>query len=119
MSRRRKKQSKFSFQEHIADFLNASAILKAFARYRKGTPFVPEDPEPELCTRLHFEILAAGVFTQTDAHDFVKLVASGTDAQVQFKVNGLRVSSRRSSDRPRTARPSSTCLHGLQRVSTS
>ena len=76
----------------VVDFTNnASAILKAFAKYRKGTPFVPDDPDPELCTRLHAEILAAGVFTQTDAHDFVKLVASGTDAQVQFAVNGLRV----------------------------
>jgi type I restriction enzyme R subunit len=75
----------------VVDFTNnASAILKAFARYRKGTPFVPDDPDPELCTKLHAEILAAGVFTQTDAHDFMKLVASGTDARVQFAVNGLR-----------------------------
>ena len=29
---------------------NAKAILKAFAKYRKGTPFVPEEPDPELCT---------------------------------------------------------------------
>jgi type I restriction enzyme R subunit len=76
----------------VVDFTNnASAILKAFAKYRKGTSFVPDDPDPELCTKLHAEILAAGVFTQTDAHDFVKLVASRTDAQVQFAVNGLRV----------------------------
>jgi len=76
----------------VVDFTNnASAILKAFAKYRKGTPFVPDDPDPELCTKLHEEILAAGLFTQTDAHDFVKLVAAGTDAQVQFAVNGLRV----------------------------
>jgi len=76
----------------VVDFTNnASAILKAFAKYRKGTPFVPDDPDPELCTKLHAEILAAGVFTQADAHEFVKLVASGTDARVQFAVNGLRV----------------------------
>jgi type I restriction enzyme R subunit len=70
---------------------NASAILKAFAKYRKGTPFEPDEPDPELCIRLHAEILAAGVFTQADAHDFVTLAASGTDAQVQFAINGLRV----------------------------
>jgi type I restriction enzyme R subunit len=76
----------------VVDFTNnASAILKAFAKYRKGTPFVPDDPDPELCNKLLAEILAAGVFTQTDAHDFVKLAATGTDAQVQFAVNGLRV----------------------------
>ena len=31
------------------------------------------------------------VFTQNDAGDFVKRLATGTDAQVQFSVNGLRV----------------------------
>ena len=76
----------------VVDFTNnASAILKAFAKYRKGTPFVPDEPDPALCTRLHAEILSAGMFTQADAADFVKLVASGTDAQVQFAINGLRV----------------------------
>jgi type I restriction enzyme R subunit len=76
----------------VVDFTNnASAILKAFAKYRKGTPFVPDEPDPELCTKLHAEILSAGVFYQKDAADFVKLAATGTDAQVQFAVNGLRV----------------------------
>ena len=76
----------------VVDFTNnASAILKAFAKYRKGTPFEPDEPDPELCTRLLAEILSAGVFTQTDARDFVGMVAMGTDAQVQFAVNGLRV----------------------------
>jgi type I restriction enzyme, R subunit len=76
----------------VVDFTNnAKAILKAFAKYRKGTPFEPDEPDPELCTKLHTEILAAGVFTQGDARDFVKLLATGTDAQVQFAVNGLRV----------------------------
>ena len=76
----------------VVDFTNnASAILKAFAKYRKGTPFEPDEPDPELCTKLYAEILAAGVFSQKDAADFVKLAATGTDAQVQFTVNGLRV----------------------------
>lgn len=76
----------------VVDFTNnASAILKAFAKYRKGTPFEPDDPNPELCRNLHAEILAVGVFTQDDARDFVKLAASGTDAQVQFAINGFRV----------------------------
>ena len=76
----------------VVDFTNnAAAILKAFAKYRKGTPFEPDEPDPELCTRLHAEILAAGLFTQADAHDFVTLAASGTDAKVHFAINGLRV----------------------------
>jgi type I restriction enzyme, R subunit len=35
--------------------------------------------------------MAAGVFSQSDAHDFVLLAATGTDAQVQYKINGLRL----------------------------
>jgi type I restriction enzyme, R subunit len=76
----------------VVDFTNnASAILKAFAKYRKGTPFEPDEPDPELCNRLHAEILAAGLYTQDDSDEFVQLAASGTDAQVQFAVSGLRV----------------------------
>jgi len=75
----------------VVDFTNnAKAILKAFAKYRKGTPFEAEEPDQELCLKLHAEILAAGVFTQEDAIDFVKLLATGTDAQVQFSVGALR-----------------------------
>ena len=75
----------------VVDFTNnAKAILKAFAKYRKGTPFEPEEPDQELCLKLYSEIIAAGVFTQKDAADFVKLLASGTDAQAQLTVNALR-----------------------------
>jgi type I restriction enzyme, R subunit len=75
----------------VVDFTNnADKILKAFQKYRKGTPFEPEDPDPKRCTELHKQILETGVFTQKDASDFVQLVASGTDAQVQFLVNALR-----------------------------
>jgi type I restriction enzyme R subunit len=76
----------------VVDFTNnAAAILKAFAKYRKGTPFEPQEPDPELCQRLQAEIVGKAGFTQADAHDFVKLVASGTDAQVQFAVSALRI----------------------------
>jgi type I restriction enzyme R subunit len=75
----------------VVDFTNnAPAILKAFTKYRKGAPFEPEEPDHQQCLKLHAEILAAGVFTQADAESFVKLLASGTDAQRQFTVNGLR-----------------------------
>jgi type I restriction enzyme R subunit len=76
----------------VVDFTNnATAIIKAFAKYRKGTPFEPVDPDPGLCTRLHAEILAKGPFSQAQAHDFVALLTSGTDRQVQFTINGLRL----------------------------
>jgi len=76
----------------VVDFTNnAKAILKAFTKYRMGTPFEPDEPDQALCLKLHEEILAAGVFTQKDAADLVKLLATGTDAQVQFLVNALRI----------------------------
>ena len=76
----------------VVDFTNnATAILKAFAKYRRGTPFEPDEPDRELCVRLRKEILAAGVFTQSDATHLVSQLAPGTDAQVQFAVNALRV----------------------------
>jgi type I restriction enzyme R subunit len=75
----------------VVDFTNnAKAILKAFAKYRKGTPFEPADPDEKQCIRLYQEILNPGVFTQKDAHKIVSLLAKATDARVQFIVNGLR-----------------------------
>ncbi len=75
----------------VVDFTNnARAILKAFVNYRKGTPFEPEEPDATLCPKLHAEIIAAGVFTQKDAADLGKLLATGTDAQVQLVVGALR-----------------------------
>ena len=75
----------------VVDFTNnATAILKAFAKYRKGTPFEPDEPDPALCVRLREEILATGVFTQNDAATLVSQLTTGTDAQVQFTVNALR-----------------------------
>ncbi len=75
----------------VVDFTNnAKAILKAFQKYRKGTPFAPSEPDKELCPKLYQEILDVGVFTQKDAADFTKLAASGTDAQMQYFVNALR-----------------------------
>jgi type I restriction enzyme R subunit len=76
----------------VVDFTNnARAILKAFAKYRKGTPFEAEEPDPQLCMKLYADILAAAVFTQIDAADSGKLLAVGTDAQVQSLVNALRI----------------------------
>jgi len=76
----------------VVDFTNnATAILKAFAKYRKGTPFEPEEPDPELVMRLHDEIIAMDVFVQKDASDFLLLASTGTDAEVQSVVNTLRL----------------------------
>lgn len=75
----------------VVDFTNnARSILKAFTKYRKGTPFEPEEPDRELVVRLRAEILETGVFIQNDARDFAKVLATGTDAQVQLLIYALR-----------------------------
>ncbi|HAS82814.1 MAG TPA: type I restriction endonuclease subunit R [Verrucomicrobia bacterium] len=75
----------------VVDFTNnAKQILKAFAKYRKGTPFDPEEPDKETSPKLHAEILAAGIFTQKDVADMLALLKIGTDARVQFQVSALR-----------------------------
>ena len=75
----------------VVDFTNnAKEILRAFAKYRKGTPFEPEEPDQEQCLNLYSEILNIGIFTGIDAKELVKKLASGTDAQIQFFVAGLR-----------------------------
>lgn len=75
----------------VVDFTNnAKQILKAFTKYRKGTPFEPDEPDNDLCPKLHAEILAAGVFAQEDAAYLLMQIKTGTDAQVQYQVNILR-----------------------------
>lgn len=75
----------------VVDFTNnAKAILKAFAKYRKGTPFEPGDPDPKQCTKFHAAILASGVFNQDDAREFVKQLAGKDDAIIQTSVATLR-----------------------------
>lgn len=75
----------------VVDFTNnAQAILKAFAKYRNGSPFVPEEPEPDIVIKLLEEILTQGVFTPADAVEFVQLRETGSDAQVQSFIQRLR-----------------------------
>lgn len=82
----------------VVDFTNnAQSIMKAFTKYRQGTPFEPNEPDEQKCVQLYDEIIAAGVFTQTDASAFNKLLGTGKlldtslDAQIQTLVNGLRI----------------------------
>jgi len=76
----------------VVDFTNnAKEIVKAFGKYRQGTPFEPDEPDKESSVRLYEEIVAKNVFTQADAEQVVGLVSSGHDAQAQSLVNALRV----------------------------
>jgi type I restriction enzyme R subunit len=76
----------------VVDFTNnARAILKAFAKYRQGPPVEPEEPDEKQCVRLYEQVLAAGVFTQTDAQAMAAMLSAGEDAGAQAMVNSLRV----------------------------
>lgn len=76
----------------VVDFTNnAKAIMKAFTKYRQGTPYEPSDPDEEQCLKLYREILEAGVFSQEDAREFGLALAGKNDAQIQALVNDLRV----------------------------
>lgn len=77
----------------VVDFTNnARAILKAFAKYRKGTPFEPGEPDEKECLRLRDQILAAGVFTQQDAVDLLEAISTHgvSSGWVSARVAGLR-----------------------------
>lgn len=76
----------------VVDFTNnAARIIKAFAKYREGTPYVPAEPNQAQCVRLYREILDAGVFRQENARSFAVLVAEGNDAAIQAEVQLLRL----------------------------
>lgn len=76
----------------VVDFTNnAKEIMKAFAKYRKGTPFEPDEPDSERCTQLYREILSKGLFTQEDARRLVKLLAAHNDPMAQSLVSDYRV----------------------------
>jgi type I restriction enzyme R subunit len=75
----------------VVDFTNnAQAIIRAFQKYRKGTPFEAEEPDGEQCVRYYQKILSAGIFTQEDAERIVNLLAEKKDAALQLTVNALR-----------------------------
>ncbi|HCI12484.1 MAG TPA: type I restriction endonuclease subunit R [Gallionellaceae bacterium] len=76
----------------VVDFTNnAQAIMRAFTKYRKGSPYEPGEPDGLQCETLYREILAADVFTQEDAQELVLLLTSKNDARIQTKVHELRL----------------------------
>jgi type I restriction enzyme R subunit len=75
----------------VVDFTNnAQAILKAFQKYRKGTPFEPEEPDKKQCIQYYQQILNEGVFTQEDAKKIVLYLAEQQDGALQSTVNAFR-----------------------------
>ena len=75
----------------VVDFTNnAKAILKAFNKYRHGSPHDPDEPDPQKCLDFYKEILAVGLFTQEDARPVVELIKANNDPNLQTCANDLR-----------------------------
>ncbi len=75
----------------VVDFTNnAKNILKAFKKYRRGTPFEPEEPDKNDCIMLYDNILSKNVFDQVDAELLEALVLEKTDAEIQQQVAEFR-----------------------------
>jgi type I restriction enzyme R subunit len=75
----------------VVDFTNnAKVILKAFNKYRHGSPHEPDEPDPQKCLEHYEEILAVGLFTQADAPPVVELIKANNDANLQTCANDLR-----------------------------
>jgi type I restriction enzyme R subunit len=76
----------------VVDFTNnARAILKAFNKYRHGSPHDPDEPDPQKCIDLYDEIIGKGVFSQADAEAFIALLKANKGGTVESRVNELRI----------------------------
>jgi type I restriction enzyme, R subunit len=76
----------------VVDFTNnAQAIMKAFKKYRKGTPFESAEPDEKQCIKFYDEIIEQGTFKQADAEKVVELIGENNDPVLQFTVNALRI----------------------------
>ena len=97
----------------VVDFTNnARAILKAFNKYREGTPFESSEPDKEQCIKYYNEIMDYGIFDQKDAERVVNLIAENNDAAVQFTVNAFRL---RFQDRIQDIDDRKSFVYGLER----
>ncbi|MCX7097660.1 MAG: DEAD/DEAH box helicase family protein [Methylococcales bacterium] len=75
----------------VIDFTNNTAnILKAFNKYRKGTPYEATPPDQQKVITLYQGIIGRGLFTDVDASDFMVLLTQGQDAVIQSAVNRYR-----------------------------
>jgi len=76
----------------VVDFTNnAKAILKAFNKYRHGSPHDPDEPDSQKCIDLYDEIIAKGVFIQADAGAVVELIKQNKGGTLETRVNELRI----------------------------
>jgi type I restriction enzyme R subunit len=75
----------------VIDFTNNTAnILKAFNKYRQGTPYQATEPDQQKVIVLYQGIIDQGLFTDKDADNFIELLKQGQDAVIQTEVNRCR-----------------------------
>jgi len=75
----------------VLDFTNNTAnILKAFNKYRKGSPYEASAPDEQKVIGLYRAIIGCGPFTDADASRLVGLLQQGQDAVIQTEVNRCR-----------------------------
>jgi type I restriction enzyme R subunit len=75
----------------VVDFTNnAKNILKAFNKYRNGSPHEPDEPDVQQCLDLYQQVLDTAIFTQEDAEVVIKLIREDNDGDLQTLVNNLR-----------------------------
>ncbi len=75
----------------VIDFTNNTAnILKAFNKYRKGSPYEATPPDEQKVILLYQGIIGRGLFIDTDATQFVELLKQGHDAVIQTAANRCR-----------------------------
>jgi type I restriction enzyme R subunit len=75
----------------VLDFTNnTDNIIKAFNKYRKGTPYENSTPNKEKVISIYQEIIDCGLFTDIDAQQLLKLLAAGNDANTQSEINRYR-----------------------------
>lgn len=75
----------------VLDFTNnTDNIIKAFNKYRKGTPYETITPSKEKVISIYQEIIDCGLFTDIDAQQLLKLLAEGNDGNTQSEINRYR-----------------------------
>lgn len=75
----------------VVDFTNnADQIIKAFKKYRKGTPYEPTEPDINKLEPLYQEILSWNIFNQQTAEETVQIIESKNDADMESQASTSR-----------------------------
>ncbi|MDA3938754.1 MAG: DEAD/DEAH box helicase family protein [Spirochaetia bacterium] len=75
----------------VVDFTNnADQIIRAFKKYRSGTPYEPSEPDFDRLTSLYEEIISWNIFNQKTAEETGEIIKSGNDPDLQSQAQKLR-----------------------------